>query len=353
MIGSGGNLSDDLQRRSQALAQRTNALKEDLGKLRDELSANLRDVLHQAAASSARQRVVGLIVFAVTVVVALLAVNLTIRRSIIGPIRRVIHGVRGAADEVLRASEQVSSSGRLVAQGASEQATYLQQTSASLDQVSSTTRQNAEQAARGDTLMRDTMRVVRQATESMQELIASMSQISQASQQISGVLKSIDEIAFHTNILALNAAVESARAGAAGAGFAVVADEVRALALRSGEAARNTSTLIAETVERVAVGQSLVVRTSEEFKKVAASVDEGADIVSQIAAASTEQSGSIETIHRAVSRMDQVTQSNAANAKESASTAATMNQRATTAQELVNELVCIVGLRQDEELAPV
>jgi methyl-accepting chemotaxis protein len=159
------------------------------------------------------------------------------------------------------------------------------------------------------------------ADRSMKNLMQSMGKISQASEETSKIIKTIDEIAFQTNLLALNAAVEAARAGSAGAGFAVVADEVRSLAKRAAEAARTTSELIAGTVRSIHEGTGVVADTSASFTQVEQNINRSAELVSAIAAACKEQAIGIEQINKAVSEMDKATQDFAATAEELAASA--------------------------------
>ena len=169
-----------------------------------------------------------------------------------------------------------------------------------------------------------------------------MSEISKASEETSKIIKTIDEIAFQTNLLALNAAVEAARAGEAGAGFAVVADEVRNLAMRAADAARNTASLIEQTVKKVGDGSTLVARTNEAFGEVAEAAAKVGDLVAEISAASQEQAQGIEQVNKAVAQMDKVVQQNAANAEESASASGEMNSQARNMRRFVEDLVALV-----------
>jgi methyl-accepting chemotaxis protein len=187
--------------------------------------------------------------------------------------------------------------------------------------------------------------MVERANGSMTELIQSMEDISKASDETSKIIKTIDEIAFQTNLLALNAAVEAARAGEAGAGFAVVANEVRNLAMRAAEAAKNTSALIEGTVKKVREGSGLVERTHGAFAEVSKSAAKVADLVSEIAAASSEQAQGIDQINTAVTELDKVTQQNAANAEESASASEEMNAQAEQMKEIAGEVMGIIGSR--------
>ncbi|MBK6735325.1 MAG: hypothetical protein IPG61_14835 [bacterium] len=167
-----------------------------------------------------------------------------IRRSIAGPLSRLIDGLTTTASQLTAASSQVAAASQQLATGASSQAAAIEETSASLEHMSSMTGLNAGSATDADSLMQSTNAVVRGANEEMQRLEVSMREISEASLETQKIVRTIDEIAFQTNLLALNAAVEAARAGAAGAGFAVVAEEVRGLAQRAAGASRNTAGMI-------------------------------------------------------------------------------------------------------------
>jgi methyl-accepting chemotaxis protein len=276
------------------------------------------------------------------------------RRSITRPIIRLVAGLNDGADQVASASSQISSTSQQLAEGASEQAASIEETSASLEEMASMTRQNADNAQQADHLMKETKRVVAQAKDSMSQMCRSMDDITKASEDTSKIIKTIDEIAFQTNLLALNAAVEAARAGQAGAGFAVVADEVRNLAMRAGDAARNTANLIEETVKKVKDGSALMSSTNNAFGQVSDSANKVADLVGEISAASGEQAQGIEQVNKAVSEMDKVTQQNAAHAEESASASEEMSAQAETMKAMVNELLTLVagGVRKDANQPP-
>ncbi|MBI9078033.1 MAG: methyl-accepting chemotaxis protein [Desulfatibacillum sp.] len=299
------------------------------------------DVTEAFAASNALRWIIGgiaVITLAVVIVVALL-----ITRSITKPINRIIEGLNEGAEQVSSASGQVSSASQSLAEGASEQAASLEETSSSLEEMASMTRQNADNASQADALMQEAGSVVTRANASMGDLTRSIREISQASEETSKIIKTIDEIAFQTNLLALNAAVEAARAGEAGAGFAVVADEVRNLAMRAAEAAKNTAALIEGTVKKVSDGRDLVDKTNQAFQEVASSAGKVGELVGEIAAASKEQAQGIDQVNKAVTEMDRVTQQNAANAEESASASEEMNAQALQMKEIVEDLVAIVG----------
>jgi methyl-accepting chemotaxis protein len=264
-------------------------------------------------------------------------------RGITGPIRRVVGGLTESSEQVSAASNQVSGASQELAEGASVQAASIEETSSSLEEMAAMTRQNADNAGQAKSLMAQTSQVVSRANDSMGQLTSSMTQISRASEEVSKIIKTIDEIAFQTNLLALNAAVEAARAGEAGAGFAVVADEVRNLSMRAADAAKNTADLIEGTVKKIKDGSGIVEKTSAEFSHVASSAVKMSELVSEIAAASSEQSQGIEQLNKAVSDMDGVVQRNASNAEEAAAASEEMNKQAARMNGFVRDLVVIVG----------
>ncbi len=268
---------------------------------------------------------------------------LLIAHGIAKPVNRIIETLSNSATTVSSASGRLSASSQSQAEGASEQAASIEEISSSLEEMSSMTRQNADSSERAHSLMTEGNRHIGQAGDSMNGLIASMSEICTASEETSKIIKTIDEIAFQTNLLALNAAVEAARAGDAGAGFAVVADEVRNLAMRAAEAAKNTSSLIEGTVLKIREGSGQLSRTNEAFGKVADSSGKVGELISEIASASNEQAQGIEQVNKSVTEMDKIVQQNAAQAEESASAAEEMDTQAARMQAVVGQLAKIIG----------
>jgi methyl-accepting chemotaxis protein len=191
----------------------------------------------------------------------------------------------------------------------------LEETSSSLEEMGAVTKKNAENASHADQFMHEAVKIIEKANAFMARATESMGAISKASDEMSKIIKTIDEIAFQTNLLALNAAVEAARAGQAGAGFAVVADEVRNLALRASEAAKGTSALIETTVNKIHEGTEMVAETNKAFSEVSASATRVGELVSEISEASREQAQGIDQISQAAMEIDDANQRNALNAE--------------------------------------
>uniref|UniRef100_A0A7C4RR29 Methyl-accepting transducer domain-containing protein n=1 Tax=Desulfatirhabdium butyrativorans TaxID=340467 RepID=A0A7C4RR29_9BACT len=272
-----------------------------------------------------------------------LTLGILITRSITKPINRIIQGLSNGAEQVSSASTQISSTSQTLAKGASEQAAAIEEISSSLQEMSSMTKQNAESAGQCDRIMKEEVaanfQIVHDRLQQMQEAIAQTVQVGIETRKI---IKTIDEIAFQTNLLALNAAVEAARAGEAGAGFAVVADEVRNLAMRAAEAAKNTAGLIEGSNKQIKEASDLSAQVADALRINTELGRKVSQFVTEIAAASAEQSHGIDQINKAVTEMDRVTQQNAANAEESASASEEMNAQAEEMRSMVNELVVLV-----------
>ena len=253
----------------------------------------------------------------------------------IGDLASSINTMRVKMGEAVGQSLSIS---QVLSESSSRQAAALEETSSSLDEMASMTRQNASNTAEANKLMAAAKQAIEKANASMTDLTKSMKEIAIASEQTQKIIKSIDEVAFQTNLLALNAAVEAARAGEAGAGFAVVADEVRNLAMRATDSAKNTATLIEDIVKKVKGGESLVTITNEVFSEVTASSTKVVELMGEIAAASQEQSQGIDQVNRAMAEMSQVTQQNAASAEELSATMAMFKVEDQRRQLLVEDL---------------
>ena len=236
--------------------------------------------------------------------------------------------VHQSSINVASASEQIAQGNNDLSSRTEEQASALEETAASMEQLNATVRQNADNSRQANQLAQTATSIAMQGGEVVADVVRTMKDINDSSSKISEIIGVIDSIAFQTNILALNAAVEAARAGDQGRGFAVVATEVRALASRSAEASREIKGLISASVERVGAGTALVDRAGQTMTDVVDSIRRVTGIVSEISAASTEQSQGVDQINEAITQMDQATQQNAALVEEMAAAAASLNQQA-------------------------
>jgi methyl-accepting chemotaxis protein len=294
------------------------------------------------AALGHQSTIVTALVFGIALVAAVL-IWLFVAHGITGTINKVVGQLTQTSGQIGSAASQVSSISHQMAEGAGDQASSIEETSSSLEELSSMTRQNYDNVRQADTLGKEARENIMKVNQKLAQMMAAIKDVEKNSDETQKIVKTIDEIAFQTNLLALNAAVEAARAGEAGAGFAVVAEEVRNLAIRSAEAAKNTSDLIGNTVNSVKEGASLCGEANEAFKNDADITEKTSKLVSEIASASQEQSTGIEQINRAVAELDTVTQQNAANAEESAAASEEMNAHAERLINVVEDLVEVVG----------
>jgi methyl-accepting chemotaxis protein len=247
---------------------------------------------------------------------------------------------------VSAASQQVSSSAQELAEGSSSQAASLEQTSASLEEIDSMTRRNADHSRRAKAISAETRAAAEAGTAEVVAMNKAMAEIKTSGDGIAKIIKTIDEIAFQTNILALNAAVEAARAGEAGSGFAVVAEEVRALAQRSAAAARETTGKIEDSVAKSRHGAVVCDKVSERLRQIAAKSREVDELVAEIAQASSEQTQGISQVNSAVGEMDKIIQSTSCRAADGAQVAQNLTAEARQIEATVATLARVVGLRQ-------
>ncbi len=270
------------------------------------------------------------------------------RRMIVLPLNLAIDSINGASIQTNMASQEISKASHQLAEGASRQAAAIEETSASVEELTSMTKTTSENAQGVKNLAEETRLKAESGSKEMAEMTSAVQSIKTASDDIAKIIKSIDEIAFQTNILALNAAVEAARAGEAGAGFSVVAEEVRNLAQRSAIAARETSDKIAESIQRSNRGVEISTRVSKTFQEIVEQIRLVDQTVAQIASASQEQSAGIGQINSAISDLDKTTQSNAASSEELAASAQQLSAQANSLQDSILGLAALVGVKIDE-----
>jgi methyl-accepting chemotaxis protein len=236
-------------------------------------------------------------------------------------------------------SQQLAAAADAIASGAQQQAASLEETSASLEQITAAVRQSADNAKQASQVASGSRDSAERGQQVVADAVTAMAEINVASAKISDIISTIDEIAFQTNLLAVNAAVEAARAGEEGRGFAVVATEVRSLAQRSAGAAKEIKALIQDSLRKVERGTELVNKSGETLRSIVGSVKGVTDIVNEIAAAAAEQSTGVEQVNMAMTQMDRVTQSNAAQTEQLSSTAQALSEQSLRLTELVGTFV--------------
>ncbi|MFQ5652832.1 MAG: methyl-accepting chemotaxis protein [bacterium] len=252
-------------------------------------------------------------------------------------LNEILGQVAVTVEKVAAGTGELSSASRMLSDGATKQASSLEEITASMNEVSAQTKQNAENATRANKLSAVAKNQADEGNKQMTKMLAAMKDIKKSSDEISKIIKAIDEIAFQTNLLALNAAVEAARAGVHGKGFAVVAEEVRNLAQRSAKAAQETTELIEASMTNVEAGSKLANVTAKSFEEIVQAIATVTDLVGEIASSSTEQSQSITQMDSGLTQIDNVTQANTANAEESAASSDELAGQAAQLEQMLRK----------------
>ncbi len=371
---------EGMQQASHVLVKETQPALHDVQELlreaRDlvdkEVGDTNRGMLHSASVTNTIVVVVSLAAVLLGIVLAYV-----IGKSIVSALKQVIEGLSDGSEQTTSASGQVAASSQSLAEGASEQAASIEEITSSVEEISSMVKnsagatqqvaemsaQNTANAREANSLMTESAQLVDRGQQSMGRLSTAVDEIKGSSEQTAKIIKTIDEIAFQTNLLALNAAVEAARAGDAGKGFAVVAEEVRNLAARSAEAARNTASLIEQSLKNADNGVTVASETAEALTaitessqkvatligEISAASEEQTRLVQEVSEASGEQAKGVEQISSSVAQMDKVTQANAATAEESASAAEELSSQAEELNRMVGDLQAMVTKKAREE----
>ena len=262
-------------------------------------------------------------------------VGLSLKKLVSSNFEALSH-VNDAAYQVMTSSSQVAGASETLAQGSTEQASAIEQITASIGDIAEKTKKNAADADRASELVEHAIGEVKRGNTDMREMVVAMQDINQSSESISKIIKVIDDIAFQTNILALNAAVEAARAGEAGKGFAVVAEEVRSLAEKSAAAAAETAELIEDSIAKVGTGTKIADETASALGAITEVVQQCAAIIENIAGASNYQATAIDQINQAIEQVSQVVQNNSATSEECAAASMELSNQANRMLEMLS-----------------
>jgi len=267
--------------------------------------------------------------------IASVLIFVTVTIFLVRSIAVMVRDILVSSESVRSAADQISAGNQELSQRTQEQASALEETAATIEEMTSTLKQTAENSLKANRMAQDAASIAQGGGQVVEETIASMGEVTEASKKIADIIHVVNEIAFQTNLLALNAAVEAARAGEQGKGFAVVAGEVRSLAQRSADAAKEIQELIQNSVDRVKKGNKLVEESGKTLTEIIESIQQVADTISEITAASQEQAAGIDQVNRAVGMMDDVVQQNATLVEEAATASQSLAMDAEELQRLM------------------
>jgi methyl-accepting chemotaxis protein len=257
--------------------------------------------------------------------------------KMVGNLNKMFGEIDEASKQVSLGANQITDASQMLAQGSTEQAATVEELSAAIQDVAEKTKLNAKRATEASNMSADVKNNAEKGEDQMKQMTAAVTEINQASQDISKVIKVIDDIAFQTNILALNAAVEAARAGEAGKGFAVVADEVRNLASKSAAAAKETGSLIENSMKKAELGSAIAAQTADSLAEIVGGINKSSDLIAEIANSSEQQSFAIGQINDGIVQVSDVVQKTSATAEECAASAEELNAQSTVLTSSVSQ----------------
>ncbi|MBF0450736.1 MAG: hypothetical protein HQK75_08555 [Candidatus Magnetomorum sp.] len=349
LVELGEQVARQIDEQSEIATGNSNAAKtsvnENINKSIKETTQEFKNEIHQSAMfvsetmeqSTSRMLTFNTIIALISVMIAI-GIGMLITGKIVRRIELIMSGLEQSSEKITEVSETMTDASHTMAESSREQAASIEQSSASLRSNAEASHNNAENARQADQLMKNAGHQVNRSSQTMETLTVSMNEIAKTSEETFNIIKNIDEIAFQTNLLALNAAVESARAGEAGAGFSVVAGEVRNLATRTGEAARNTSSLIENIIEKIKVGQKQVIATGDTFNDVLKSSKHVETLMEEISLAAVSQAEEVKQIEVGINEIEKITQDTAMKADNFSNTADEMNKLASNMSDYVHQL---------------
>ncbi|MBI5380268.1 MAG: MCP four helix bundle domain-containing protein [Opitutae bacterium] len=339
--------ADFLQQQAvETLQQEVNPVQDRIRAAQEKLTRRALEIAAAAPAGITAEARYGrsliIIVGLLTVLLGTAASVWVVRRYVVAPLQHLVRDLTDTSDHSTSSAQSVAEASQSLASGSSEQAASVEETSATLEEIASVTKRNAENAQNARSLAGRARGAAEGGASEMEQMRVAVADIKAASDNIAQIIKTVDEIAFQTNILALNAAVEAARAGEAGLGFAVVAEEVRALAQRSVAAARETAAKIEHSLKASTRGVEISGKVVARLQEIVTSAREVDQLVDEIATASQEQSTGIAQVGTAITQIERVTQSNAANAEETSSAAQELNHQTDTLRQCIEQLRTLV-----------
>ncbi len=309
--------------------------------------------LPTAAVDRANLRLLEVVLVIVVLTAAVLVVmSLLMTRSIVRPIGRAVHMLVGSSSQVAEASDNIASACQRLAGASADQSENLSRSAASLEELTGFAKQNADNTENASRLMDTTHTAAGEANHMMQDLERSMQAIRASSDQVAGVIKTIEDISFQTNLLALNAAVEAARAGEAGKGFAVVADEVRNLAQRAADAARSSTEIISQSVQQTRDAAHMATSSAASIESTLDAMNQVKEMLGQIGAASAEQSAGIAHLSESVNRLDDANREVVDNSSDAAQSAGELSEQSHQLEKVIGGLSDIIGAKPEMPKRP-